>query len=204
MEIDVALEVLLALHEAGDAAASASCAEILAFQGRFDEMARCAKTLLAKPDAVYAGNVVEDMKALVKLKRGSLSAPRKEAPNRARYDDAVREAPTHKRFKGRPVELASHCSPSPWSSTSTTRSSRAGTPDIRTSTSTTPSTSRARSCDARIRKRAWEVLESRLTRWYPVDAAQVLPVVLVTDALLAPLMTRERAELVLRTPRAGG
>ncbi len=201
-EIDAALEVLLALHEAGDAAASASCAEIFAFQGRLDEMARCAKALLAKPDAVYAGNVIDDMKALVKVKAGKLTAPRTEPPERARFDEAVREAPAGKRFKGKPLELARHCFAlavvfhvddeiiARWDPEH---------PYLHFDQAV--DTARAL-VHKKQPKRAWEVLESRLSRWYPVDAAQVLPVVLITDALLAPLMTRDRAELVMRTPRA--
>ncbi|MEO7112737.1 MAG: hypothetical protein ABI183_19985, partial [Polyangiaceae bacterium] len=66
-EVDLALEVLLDLHRKGDASASASAAELLAFRGRTEEMIECAKALLKNPEAVYAGNVSDDMRALVGL-----------------------------------------------------------------------------------------------------------------------------------------
>jgi hypothetical protein len=49
--------------------------------------------------------------------------------------------------------------------------------------------------------RAWEILSSKLSQWWPMDAAQVAPVVLLTDEHLRTLMSRERRELVLASPR---
>lgn len=54
---------------------------------------------------------------------------------------------------------------------------------------------------------AWEALRSRLGTWWPVAFTQVAPVELLADDALRPLMTPERCEEVLRTPRgpqAGG
>ena len=201
-EIDVALETLLALHEAGDAAASAAAAEILAFKGRWDEMVPCAKALLANPDAVYAANVVDDMKALIKARKELPAPSASEKPNRKTYDEAVDEATKGKRFKGKPKELAKHCF----------ALAVVFNVDDEIIARWDPKhpymhfDDAAEVARALVRKKqkepAWQILESRLARWYPVDAAQVLPVVLLTDPLLAPLMTRERAELVMRTPRA--
>ncbi len=201
--IDAALEVLLALHASGDASASASAAEILAFQGRWDEMVPCVKAILAKPDAVYAGNVIDDMKALLAVKKKGLpKPPRPAAPRRERFDAAIVMAETGKRFKGKPKELARHCFAlavvfdvdeeiiARWDPKH---------PFLHFNEACEVARALVRKGD---KKRAWEVLESRLSRWYPVDAAQVLPVVLLTDPWLAPLLTKERAELVLRTPRA--
>lgn len=50
-------------------------------------------------------------------------------------------------------------------------------------------------------KKAWHVLSTRLARWWPSTIWDVAPVELLTDADLAPLMTRERCELVLTTVR---
>ena len=61
-----ALEALLAFAAAGDASASASAAELLAFEGRWHEVLQHATALLAQPSAVYAGNVFDDMSALVR------------------------------------------------------------------------------------------------------------------------------------------
>jgi hypothetical protein len=48
---------------------------------------------------------------------------------------------------------------------------------------------------------AWRVLEPRLPDWWPVDDVQVAPLELLADEWLRPLMTPERSEQVLRTPR---
>ncbi len=49
--------------------------------------------------------------------------------------------------------------------------------------------------------RAWAVLEPRIGDWYPVDLAQVAPVVLLTDPQLAQLETPARWHSVLATTR---
>jgi hypothetical protein len=49
--------------------------------------------------------------------------------------------------------------------------------------------------------RAWRMIAPRLPGWWPVDAAQVAPVVLVTDDALRKLATKERWEQVLATRR---
>lgn len=200
--IDVALEKLLELHASGDAAASASAAEILAFQGRWDEMVPCAKALLKNPGAVYAGNVIDDMKDLLKAKKSPPKPGPRARPNRKTFDEAVAEAPTGKRFKGKPRELARHCF---WLAVVFNVDDEI----IKRWDPKHPSMhfdAAVEVARALVRKKdpngAWKVLESRLGRWYPVDGAQVLPVVLLTDPLLAPLMTKERTEQVLRTPRA--
>lgn len=48
---------------------------------------------------------------------------------------------------------------------------------------------------------AWQVIAANVTGWFPVDAAQVAPVVLLVDPLLSPLLTPERCAWVLQTPR---
>lgn len=201
-EIDVALDALLALHAAGDAAASASAAEILAFQGRWDDMVPCAKAILANPGAVYAGNVIDDMKALLK-RRKSLAKPRApERANRTRFDEAVRLATEGKRFKGKPRELAQHCFALATVFHVDDEIIARWDPDHPYFDFDEAADVARALMRRRQPKRAWAILESRLGQWYPVDAAQVLPVALLTDPLLAPLLTRERADLVLRTPRA--
>lgn len=201
----VALEVLLRLHGEGDAAAAAAAAQILAFQGKWKEAAVCAKALLANPDAVYASNVLDDMELVIEVAQKGLPKPMPaDAPNRERYDLAVKEASTGKRFKGKPEALAQHCFSlavvfhvddeiiARWDPKHPTLHFGAAADAAR----------------ALVRRGdkagAWKVLESRLGRWYPVDAAQVLPMELVTDPLLAPLLTPERRAQVLSTPRAVG
>lgn len=48
---------------------------------------------------------------------------------------------------------------------------------------------------------AWRVIESKLKHWWPVDNAQVAPLVLLTNEHLEYLMTPEHCQLVLSTPR---
>jgi hypothetical protein len=48
---------------------------------------------------------------------------------------------------------------------------------------------------------AWAAIESNLKNWWPVDHAQVTPLVLLTNEHLETLMTPERCQLVLSTPR---
>ena len=48
---------------------------------------------------------------------------------------------------------------------------------------------------------AWAAIESNFKKWWPVDHAQVTPIVLLTDQHLNTLMTPERCQLVLSTPR---
>jgi hypothetical protein len=48
---------------------------------------------------------------------------------------------------------------------------------------------------------AWAVIEANLKHWWPVDQAQVAPLVLLTNEHLETLMTPERCQLVLSTPR---
>jgi hypothetical protein len=48
---------------------------------------------------------------------------------------------------------------------------------------------------------AWKAIESNIHQWWPVAETQIVPVALVTDEALRPLMTRERCEKVLHTRR---
>jgi hypothetical protein len=48
---------------------------------------------------------------------------------------------------------------------------------------------------------AWAVIEANLKHWWPVDHAQVTPLVLLTNEYLETLMMPERCRLVLSTPR---
>jgi hypothetical protein len=48
---------------------------------------------------------------------------------------------------------------------------------------------------------AWAAIEANLKNWWPVDQAQVAPLVLLTNEYLETLMTPERCQLVLSTPR---
>jgi hypothetical protein len=49
---------------------------------------------------------------------------------------------------------------------------------------------------------AWTILKDTLPRWFPLDAAQVVPLVLLIDRRIRPLMTLDRCLEILQTPRA--
>jgi len=48
---------------------------------------------------------------------------------------------------------------------------------------------------------AWTVIQSKLSQWWPVEDTQIVPVALLADDALRPLMTPERCKEVLQTPR---
>lgn len=48
---------------------------------------------------------------------------------------------------------------------------------------------------------AWAAVHSKLDVWWPVENTQIVPIELLADDALRPLMTPARCEQVLRTPR---
>jgi hypothetical protein len=132
--VDEAAAALRTFADAGDAAAAASLAEILAFRGEWEPMVTYAAMLLAQPEAVYAGNVFTDLARLVRraaVELGDLSIidevaakvppshadrrqatlPQQPVPSSADlagFAVAVADAETGKRFRDRPVERAAH------------------------------------------------------------------------------------------------
>jgi len=124
--------------------------------------------------------------------------------NRAAYEQAVDDAQRHKRFKGKPVDLARHCY-------ALAHAFKVEDEVLR----------RYEEDDswawfdqhlevARIvarrgdEVRAWGLLSARLASWFPMDALQVFPVELLVDPWLSPLMTLERCRFVLCLPRGDG
>jgi hypothetical protein len=124
-----------------------------------------------------------------------------DAEERAAYDDAVRESSTTRRFEGKPEALARHIF------------ALASVYNVHDEmVRLWPSTRHLLDFDhaadtARILvergqpEAAWGIIESMVGRWWPVDQAQVAPVILVADPALASLMTPERCAFVLSTPR---
>ena len=229
--VDEALAALRALADAGSAAAAASVAEILAFRGEWASMVPYAMQLLAEPSAVYAGNVFTDLTRLVRraarelgdpavIERAAAVVPSSHAamrdatllqdfvaPTTSRAPDpepfaaAAREATDGKRFRGKPVELAKHLFAlavllnvedeivARWDPTN---------PGMLFEDAARVAHVVAQRGD---RERAWAILEGHLHRWYPVDHAQVAPVEVLVDPILATLVSTARAEQILRTPR---
>lgn len=229
--VDEALEALRAMADGGDAAAAASVAEILAFRGQWSQMLPYATQLLANPGAVYAGNVFSDLTRLVRRAAKELADPSvidraaaviptshaakrdatllreyvdpttSRAPEPDRFAEVVREAPSTKRFRGKPVELAAHLFAvavalnvedeivARWDPNN---------PGMLFGHATSVARVYAKRGEL---ERAWSILEGHVRHWWAVDHAQVAPVELLIDPVLAPLVTTERAEQILRTPR---
>jgi hypothetical protein len=125
-------------------------------------------------------------------------------PGPARVDAfsaALREAEQGKRFRGRPRELAAHCFSlavsfkvddeilARWDQ---------GNDLLRFDQALSVARVRARRGDG---DGAWAAIRGRLASWWPADDAQVAPLALLLDPLLAPLMTPARCAEVLATPR---
>jgi hypothetical protein len=76
-EVEFAVEQFTLVLEGGDVGAAASLAEIAAFRAQWADVLRYAYQFMRKPDAVYAGNVLGDIAALVAVagfKAGGWSA----------------------------------------------------------------------------------------------------------------------------------
>jgi hypothetical protein len=123
-------------------------------------------------------------------------------PDREGFARAVKDATEGRRFQGKPRELAAHCF---------ALASGYKVEDellARWDPSNPQLLLFDRAVDvARVlarrgeRDRATELLMSRVAGWYPVDHAQVAPVILLVDPWLSPLMTPALCARVLATPR---
>jgi hypothetical protein len=233
--IDEAVLVLEQLADGGDKVASASLAEILAFQGKWAEFVVRAEAFFADPSVVYAGNVFSGHTRLFRRAARELGTPEiidraaAKVPERYQrmaqatllkdivpfsariaeptpqerqaFEAAVATARAGRRFAGHPKELAKHCF------------------DLASGFHVESEVHRLwaelgddlQFDDALIVARwhmfrqgeveAWSVIEHTISRWWPVDQAQVAPVDLLVDPLLAPLLTPERCTWVLSQPK---
>lgn len=231
-EPEPSLEALLALSEQGDGCAAASAAELLAFMGRWSELVPHARRLLANPSAVSTSNVFSDACRLVrrasrelgdpsiieesaKLVPASMSAQTNavllseyvepssiRAPDVAKYNDAIAAATKDRRFKNAPEKLALHAF---------ALAVVFGVDEaiIERFDETHPhfhfdhAVSVARAWVKQGQpERAWPILRAFVPRWWPVDPAQVAPVILLVDPWISRVVTPERAREVLAIDRA--
>ncbi len=260
-DTDTALTALRGFADAGDVAASASIAELLAFQGAWAELVPHAAKLTANPSAVYAANVFDDMVRLLGraghetgdwagiaaaiapaiaaakaeqlppnvprrheviltglaaycARRGApphelvslwQSASQEQTPpeRRKSYEDARDNVFTHRpKLKDKPEHLARHLFSLAVSFEQPDEIARIYPlhEELRDFADACEVAQVVAPTDA---QRAWAALEKKLSSWYPVDLAQVAPVVLLTEPTLRPLLGPERCALVLRTPRSG-
>lgn len=52
-------------------------------------------------------------------------------------------------------------------------------------------------------KKAWAIIEDKITQWYPVDKVQLMPMELMIEDVFAPLMTKENCLKLLSAPKCG-
>lgn len=233
--LDEAVPVLQQLADGGDKAASASLAEILAFQGKWAEFVVRAEAFFADPTVVCAGNVFTDQTRLFRraarelgtpeiIDRAAAKVPQKYQPmaqatllkdmvlpsariteptpqERQSYEAAVAGATTGSRFAGHPKELAQHCF-----ALASTFHVEAEVFRLWTEVGDDLQFDQALTVARWHMFRqnqigAWSIIEHTVSRWWPVDQAQVAPVSLLVDPLLAPLLTTEHCAWVLSQPK---
>jgi hypothetical protein len=121
--------------------------------------------------------------------------------NRAAFEDAVKSAQTAKRFKDKPPrELEEHCFALACAFKVEGEVISRYDPAWR-------SYGKAQDVARVLARRgdeghAWGILEPMIPYWPAMDHAQVFPVELLVDPWLQKLMTKERSEQVLSTPRS--
>ncbi len=228
---DEALQALVALSNNGDASAAASAAELLAFRGQWRECVVHARRLLAEPDAVQTDNVFTDLCRLLRRASRELGDPSiitesaklvpefvraqtdavllteyvepssTRAPNREKMDEAVVAALKEKRFKNKPAQFDAHCFALAVAfSVDDAVIARFAPSNPLFHFDHAVSAARALVKQGKA-ERAWTILASFVSRWWPVDPAQVAPVILLVDPWIARIVTSERAGQVLATRR---
>lgn len=119
----------------------------------------------------------------------------------AAFAAAVATATAGKRFVGKPAELARHCFALAAAYRLDGELIARWDPELPTlgfDQAVDAARAHARRGDPDA---AWAVIAQRLGQWYPVDVAQVAPVILLVDRWLGPIMTPARCAQVLATPR---
>jgi hypothetical protein len=53
-------------------------------------------------------------------------------------------------------------------------------------------------------EKAWDLIESKINNWYPVDVVQLMPVELLVEDDFRPLLDQKRREFLLKSPKCGG
>lgn len=258
-QTDIAMQALQSFADAGDAAASASLAELFAFRGCWEEVILHAGRLIENPTAVYAGNVFNDMICLLgraghetgqwqQIADAAVSAWEKtdrtedrvhirdphleildnlksyaagqgEAPHNlplvfgigshftqadrdASYKNAVHEA-THNNDKLRhdPVKLTAYLFAIAINlnqSDDALNIYRAGEMPANFDNAVHIAQLLAERGDL---GGSGQVLWNHMSLWWPVDKAQVAPVILLTNPKLKTLLNTDRCEQVLALPR---
>jgi hypothetical protein len=276
-QTELALESLETFAAKGDDSAAASLAELYAFLGQWDKVIANAGRLIANPEAVYAGNVFNDMiqllgraghrsgvwprvvevvEAASKANARRFADQRRDAKDKIHRDILKNSAERNEKVFRNLIEYARRQGKPPHELLAifgvrigmddrSEQERKAWYEDamkiadsIRPDLKTNPqakmehffSLAKGTLEDEALRlyeahgkgflmawqaaeyvapiyvrrgdpAAAWAAIESNLKNWWPVDHAQVAPLVLLTNEYLETLMTPERCQLVLSTPR---
>lgn len=229
-QTDEALAALLAFADAGDRAASAAAAEILAFRGEWLEAAKRAVVLLEEPNAVYSSNIFNDCSAIVRRAAELTKQPSLVA-------DAAKRVPTKYASMRDAVLLRDYYRASEEDrvpKADAYAKAVADAPSIKRLEGKPSALERhcfalaiAHDMDDAIIERwnpegdlldfnqAVEAARAFMRKgraddawkaiasktWWPIENTQIAPVELVTDFRILPLMTKDRCEAILAKPR---
>lgn len=228
-----AIPILERLAAAGDVPAAAALAEVRAFEGDWRAVADLAPRLLARPDAVYAGNVFTDQCGL--LRRAARTLDRMDlidaaaavvparyqrmaracllqdeerveiVQNPAAFTAGLREAEKMPRLRNKPDAVkdrhAFSLAVTFGMDEEVINRWNPANPEL----GFDQAVEVARALVRRERSsEVWPLLESRIGAWWPLEATQVAPVVLLVDRALAPFVSAGDARTILATPRGDG
>ena len=223
-DIDAAFAALQALADQGDAGAAASVAEILAFRGRWAELVPYGLALVANPTAVSTGNVFSATSRFLRRAARELDDPaivtaaaskvppghRALAPDppdpaakpedRPHFEKALALAAESDRFEGQREELEYHCFALAVSYNVSDEILKRWNPRFGLGFQNAVPVARVLAMRGDPGA-AWKLLAEMLPTWRPVDPTQIGPAELLTDPVLAPVITPDRGEEILRTPR---
>lgn len=260
--VDIAIQALHLLDDAGDSSASASLSELLAYKGRWEECIICISKFLVNLKVASTGNVFNDMiclfgraghetgcwkqiqqaceSALVSIKNQEFQdwererystilsnlvayAQRGGTPPhelirlfgvnpdsqsydpeylRASYEDAVRNVGTYRPDLQKSEQLIMH-----QFSLAKAFQQKEDIVRIYLTHQNLPFSFEDAVYVAKellIKNQpdiAWTVIKEKIPVWIPLDPIQVVPVVLLIDEHIKPIMTKERCEIVLTTTR---
>ena len=256
---DIAIQALRRFADAGDAAASASLAELLAFRGCWEEVILHAGRLIENPTSVYAGNVFNDMICLLgraghetgqwqQIADAAASAWEKTDRTEERVHVRNRHFRILETLKGyalrrgkAPHELI-RVFGNPFSATQADRDARYKAAVYEATYNNQEISQSAAKLTAYLFAIAinsnqsedaikiydagnmpanfdyavhlarmlveggnleggWQVLWNHMSLWWPVDKAQVAPVILLTDPKLKTLLDQDRCDQILALPR---
>lgn len=164
-----------------------------------------AKTAIGPLVKTAGEKLVQESKLLEDVDAGVDDVGEEDAGKRASFDRWYAEAKAGKQFNGHPAKLLRHAfSIAQNDSLEAVALELWNDPrfphDLHSGFEAAVTVARWKAVRGRPDE-AWEVIEANLAMWWPVFDYQVGPVELLRDRWLAPVLTRERCERILATPR---